>query len=266
MGGVLSAPQLFGEAPVRVIADQDVDAIAVEGEGPPILGAHLLEDGGVAVQVLGGAEVQGEYGTGGIIDGAVQGHGGAAGLEPGKGAGIDLDQLPHPGLWRPAVSVLPRPAAVLRRQAQGAAPAADQFAADAEALHLAQLLGGVAVIEVLVAGVQQGVDLRRDRRRQAARRRPPAPAVEQARRPLGLQPDLQPLDVSGTDAQSGRPLRVGHLTREHHLQQARPRHFLSTHREGLPWLHGVTLSRCSQPRHFYVATAPTQVDLDIRTL
>src|SRR4029077_11590768 len=115
---------------------------------------------------------QGEYGTGGIIDGAVQGHGGAAGLEPGKGAGVDLDQLPHPALSRPAVSVLPRPAVVLRRQAQGAAPAADQFAADAEALHLAQFLGGVAVIEVLVAGVQQGVDLRRDRRGQAARRQP----------------------------------------------------------------------------------------------
>ena len=140
VGGVLGAPQLFGEAPVRVIADEEVDTIAVEGEGSPILSEHLLEDGGVAVQVLGGAEVQGEDGAGGIIDGAVQGHGGAAGLEPGKGAGVDLDQLPHPGRWRPAVSVLPRPAAVLRRQAQGAASAADQFAADAEALHLAQLL------------------------------------------------------------------------------------------------------------------------------
>ncbi len=148
VGGVLSAPQLFGEAPVRVITDEEVDAIAVDGEGPPILGEHLLEDGGIAVQVLGGAEVQGEDRTGGIIDGAVQGHGGAPGLKPGKGAGVDLDQLPHPGLGRPAVSVLPRPAAVLRRQAQGAAPPADQFAADAQALHLAQLLGSVAVIEV----------------------------------------------------------------------------------------------------------------------
>jgi len=83
VGGVLGAPELFGEAPVRVMADEDVDAIAVEGEGPPILGEHLLEDDGVAVQVLGRAEVQGEHGTGGIIDGAVQGHGGAAGLEPG---------------------------------------------------------------------------------------------------------------------------------------------------------------------------------------
>ena len=54
---------------------------------------------------------------------------------------------------------------------------------------------------------------------------------------------------------AGRPLRVGHLPREHHPQQARPRHFLSAHREDLPWLHGVTLSRCSQPRHFYVETA-----------
>jgi hypothetical protein len=190
---------------VRVIADEDVDAIAVEGEGPPILGEHLLEDDGVAVQVLGGAEVQSEHGTGGIIDGAVQGHGRAAVREPGKGAGVDLDELPHPGLWRPAVSVLPRPAAVLRRQAQGAAPPADQFAADAEALHLAQLLSGVAVIEVLVAGLQQGVDLRRDRRRQAARRRPPAPAVEQARCPLDLKSPLQPLDVSRAHAQGGRP-------------------------------------------------------------
>jgi hypothetical protein len=50
VGGVLGAPELFVEAPVPVVADEDVDAIAVEGEGPPIVGEHLLEDDGVAVQ------------------------------------------------------------------------------------------------------------------------------------------------------------------------------------------------------------------------
>ena len=48
--------------------------------------------------------------------------------EPGKGTAIDLHQLAHARLGRAAVPMPPGTAAVLGRQAQGAAAAPDQFA------------------------------------------------------------------------------------------------------------------------------------------
>jgi hypothetical protein len=170
------------------------------------------------VQILRRAEVQGQHGVGRVVDGAVQGHRGPAGAEPGKRTGIDLDELPHAGLRRAAMPMPPGPPPVLGGQAQGPASTPHQFAADAQAFHLAQLLGGVAVIEVLVAGLQQGVDLGSHRLRQTARGRPAAAAVRQARRPLGPPARLQPLDLPGTQLQRGCPFRVRRRAVEHQLQ------------------------------------------------
>ena len=205
-----------------IIADEDVDAIAIEGERQAILREQLLEDDGVAVQILRGAEVQGQHGVGGVVDGAMQGHRRPAGAEPGKGTGIDLDELPHARLRRAAMPMHPGPPPVLGGQAQGPASPPHQFAADAQALHLAQLLGGVAVIEILVAGSQQGVDLRRHRLRQAARGRPAAAAVWQARRPLGPQARFQPLDVPRTQAAATPPLARSSPCRRAPTSTARP--------------------------------------------
>src|SRR4029453_516604 len=59
VGGVLCPAQLFVEGPVGVVAEEDVEAIAVEGQRHAILGGEGVEQGGVAVQVFRGAEVQG---------------------------------------------------------------------------------------------------------------------------------------------------------------------------------------------------------------
>lgn len=48
-----------------------------------------MQEGGVAVQVFRRAEVQGADGRRGVVDGAEQGHRGAAPLEPVEGTAIE---------------------------------------------------------------------------------------------------------------------------------------------------------------------------------
>ena len=96
--GVLGALELFLERPVGVVADEDAEAIAVEGQRAGRRWcASVLEHGDVAVQVLGGTEVQGEDGAGGVVDGAEEGHGGPAVFEPGEGTAVELDEGAHAG-------------------------------------------------------------------------------------------------------------------------------------------------------------------------
>ena len=69
LGGMLPALQLFLETPVDVIADEDAEAIPVEDHGPAVLLGQPLQQREIAMQVLGGAEVEGEDGAGGVVDG-----------------------------------------------------------------------------------------------------------------------------------------------------------------------------------------------------
>src|SRR5260370_18774779 len=147
VGGILVALQLLREAPVGVVADENIDPIAIDAQGQAVLGQQLLEDDGVPVQVLGEAEVQGRHGAGGVIDRAQQGHRGAAPLEPIKGTAVDLDELAQARFGRAPLAMLLVAPPVLGGQAQSAPPLADRFATDAAARLLAQLLGGVAVAE-----------------------------------------------------------------------------------------------------------------------
>jgi len=59
LGRVLGALELFLEGPVRVIADEDAEAIAVEGDGQPVARGEPPEQGEIAVEILRGPEVQG---------------------------------------------------------------------------------------------------------------------------------------------------------------------------------------------------------------
>jgi hypothetical protein len=56
---------------VRIVADKDGESIAIEGQGQAVGGDELLQQGDVTVQILGGPEVQGEDGAGGVVDGAM---------------------------------------------------------------------------------------------------------------------------------------------------------------------------------------------------
>ena len=62
VGGGLRPLQLLLEGPVRVVADEDVEAIAGEGQGQAVLGPELAEQGGIAVQILGGPARPGRSG------------------------------------------------------------------------------------------------------------------------------------------------------------------------------------------------------------
>ena len=60
--------QFLFEQPVVVGAHEDVEAVAVDREKRAVLPEDLVEDDGVAVEILGGAEVQSEAPRGGVID------------------------------------------------------------------------------------------------------------------------------------------------------------------------------------------------------
>jgi hypothetical protein len=77
---------------------------------------------------------------------------------------------------------------------------------------------------------------------QAAGGRAAPLAIEQASRPFGGQAALCPVKLSDAQVWGQVAFGIGDLPGDGGLQQARPGHFLSAHREGLPCLPGVTLS------------------------
>src|SRR6266481_849346 len=172
--GVLGAAQLLREGPVRIVADKDVEAIAIEGQGQAVGGNELPQQGDIAVQILGGPEVQGQDGAGGVVDGAVQRELGAAGFEPREGAGVELHEAAHLSLRAPPGAHLAASALPLGGQAEGAAQAPYRGPAEHEALDLPQLLGGMAVVEAGVGALQQRGHGRAHVGRQPAGRRPAA--------------------------------------------------------------------------------------------
>ena len=155
LGRMLGALELFLEAPVGIIADKDAEAIAVERHGQAVPLAQLVQQGEIAVEILRGAEVQGQDGARRIVDGAEE-QAGRAGAEPVEWAAVDEDEAPHGRTAGAPSAVLPRPARALRRDAQGPAQAADGIAAHGEAIDLPEFLGAVAVIEVAIRGLDQG--------------------------------------------------------------------------------------------------------------
>ena len=80
VSGILGAAQLLLKSPVRIVADKDVEAIAIEGQGQAVRGDERPQPGDLAVQILGGPEIQGQDGAGRLVDGAVQRELGAAGF------------------------------------------------------------------------------------------------------------------------------------------------------------------------------------------
>jgi len=245
VGGILDAPQLLVQAPVRVVAHEDVEAIAVEGQGQAVLGAELVQQGGIAVQVLGRAEVQGEDGRGGVVDGSQERHRGASAFEPVKRAAVELHEGTPLGLGGAAGAVLARPAPVLGRQPQGAPDLPHRLPTEPEPLHLVELLGGVTVVEPLVGDLEQGGRPLPHGRWQAARGGAAAAAMDEAAGALGVETPLEALELAHAEVQCRRALGVGNAPCEGRLDQAGPGDFLSAHREGLPCLHGMTFSRSS---------------------
>src|SRR5262249_18640281 len=160
--------------------------------------------------------------------------------EPGEGTGVELHEGAHLGCRDAPGTDRPAPAAALGGQAEGAAEPADRAAAEADAFHPAPLLGGGAVVEVGVRGLQQRGGASLNYGRYAPGRGAPAEAVQQPARAVGFEPDLQALKLPDTELQGLGSLRITDLPSQRGLEQPGPRHFLAAHRECLPCLHGVT--------------------------
>jgi hypothetical protein len=120
VGRVLRALEFFLEAPVRIIADEDAEAIAVEAHRQPGALGEETQEREIAVQILGGPEVEREDGPRGIVDGAEQEQG-RAGAEPIERAAVDEDEGPAGGPPGAAGAVLRRAAAPLGGQAEAPA-------------------------------------------------------------------------------------------------------------------------------------------------
>src|SRR2546425_4743527 len=242
VGGVLGAVPLFLERPVAVVADQDVEAVAVDRERQAVLPEDLVEDDGIAVEIFGGAEVEGEELGGGVVDGAQERHGRPAPFEPVKGAAIDLDEGAASGLAGPPAAMRAGPAPPAGGVAQGPPDAPHRVAADGEVLLLLELLGEMDVVETGIGGGDQVRDaVAQLDGEPPGGGAPPAP-VRQAARPVALVAPLEALDLAHREAQRGRALLGGDPADKGGVHQARPGHFLPAHREGL---HEVTFSRSS---------------------
>ena len=99
-----------------------------------------------------------------------------------------------------------RPPRLLGGAAEGHPDPPDRLAAQAQALHLLELLGQAAIVEAHMARLQQRRDALPHRRGQAAPRGLPSGAVDQVRCPTRLEAALEALHLPDTE-----PERGGHL-------------------------------------------------------
>jgi len=243
MGRVLLAAQLFGERPVAIVAPEEIEAIAVERHGDPIVPARLPEHGGVAVEIFGRAKPEGERDGGGIVDEPMQGGRRPAVLEPGEGAGVELYELAHrrgPGAPAP---VLGRAAGALGRPAERTPNAAHGRPAHRQGVELLQLLGEVDVVEARVGRRHERDDLRAEGGGQPPRRGLAAVAMDQAAQALPTDAGLEALELSHGETQRSGALLVRDLAGQGGLDETGAWYFLPAHRESLH--EGMTFSRNS---------------------
>jgi hypothetical protein len=197
MGGGLHPVELLFERPVRVVADQDVDAVAVEGQGHAMRHADLAEYDRVAMQVLGRPKRHAHDRARRVIDRSDQREGGSALLEPGKRAGVDLNQGAHGVGRRPALSAPDTAAASLRRDSQFPTDSPNARPADVQRGRgwvVLEHVGQMTVVEPAVRRLQQLTDVRADHLRETARggalpsdgSTPQAPRLETASSAAGI--------------------------------------------------------------------------------
>lgn len=166
---------------------------------------------------------------------------GLAGPQPVERAAVVEDEGPLAGPAGAAGAVLPGAAGALGRQAPRPPEAAEGGAADGEALDLAELLGGMAVIEVLVGGLDERPHPLAARDGQRPRRGPAPQAMDQAAHARRSIAGLEAAELPRAEGEGVGALGIGDLTSQGRLDQAGPGGLLPAHRDGLPCLHGRTV-------------------------
>jgi hypothetical protein len=218
----LRAGQLFGHRPVRVIADEQIQPIAVDGHRQAVVREHDLKQRGVAMEVLGRAELQ-----------ARSSELGAAVSEPGEGTAIDLDQGAAGRFGRPASSGPGRPARALGRLPELLAPAAHRLARDAQSMLLPELLGQVGVVEADLDRAQEPDHGFPYGGRQVPRGGPTPVTVREGAGAALLKPAPEPPDLPNRDSEGDGDLGVRQPPAAQGFRQPRPMQFFPAQREGL---------------------------------
>ncbi len=182
-------------------------------------------------------EPQGERLRGGVINQAMEHGRGAAVLEPGEGAGVELGELTDRDFPGPPAAVLGGAAPTLGRLPTGSAEVPHRGSAHGEPMHLLQFLGQVDVVEAGIGRGHQRGDLVPGLRGQVPVAGASPEGVEQPPGALLAEALLHPLKLPHRHVQRPGSLLVGDAAGQGGLPQAGPRHFLPAHRE---CLHGVT--------------------------
>src|SRR5262249_60210433 len=99
-----------------------VDAIAIEGHGQAVRGEDVVQERGIAMEIFGGPEMQCDDFRGRVVDRPEERQHWPARLEPGKGAAVELEQLPGRGLAGASGASQGRAAAMDGGPAEGDAP------------------------------------------------------------------------------------------------------------------------------------------------
>ena len=214
---------------------------------------ELAEEGGVAVEILGGTEAERPDRAGGVIDRPKQRELRAAGFEPGEGTAVHLQESAAGGFAHAPAAVTRGPARPPGGPPQGPADAADGFPAHRQAVDLPELFGEVHVVKADVGGRHELGDLGAERGRQPSRRGLAAALVAQGRGPAFAKAAPEALELPDGELQRLGALAVGDPTGEGRLDQPSPGQLLLAHRESLH--RGMTLSRSSYPMTFSCSTS-----------
>src|SRR2546427_5998282 len=189
---VLVPLKLFGERPVGIVAGEDIEAVAVELQGEAIRATRAVEDGDIAMEIFVWAEPQGQGRGGGVIDQPMERRRGAAVLEPGEGAGVELGQLAQGRFPGPPAAVLGGAPSALGGSPQGSAEVPHRGATDDELGDLPQLLGQMDVVEASVRRGDERGELRPGLQSQLPIAGAPPQGVEQAAGAALAEAVLQP--------------------------------------------------------------------------
>ena len=179
--GLAATGELFLEAPVIVIANEDAVAIPVETEGDAEAAEQALEQAKIAARIFGREKFGDQNFAGGVVEKAEQGKLWAAIFEPAMQAGIEQNHFAFAGAGQATLAMSGSTTFAGRADPGRAQQTAKGFAPQREAFLLDQFFAQVMVIEAGIGGSGQLQDAIPHVLRQAARAGSSAAGVCQSR-------------------------------------------------------------------------------------
>jgi hypothetical protein len=242
-GRLALAGEFFFERPVRIAANEDATAVAVESGGNTGAAEQVLEQAEIAFSGFCGEELRGEDFSSGVILHAQSGEARAATFEPVVRAAVELHEFAFAGGTRTALTMSGRAAFAGRSETCVAKQATQGFASQREALDFTELFAKMVIVETGVLGPGQAQHGQAGTLGQPAVAGAAAVGVSQRRLPGFAQAFLQALNVAHAQGQEFGGAGTRHVSLDARADDAHSLQFLLTQRVCLR-SHGATFSRC----------------------